>query len=67
MNATAVVNQIGVAKFTVQWWRKQMGGMSKPDTKRLRDLEKENARLKRLLVEKEPGKSILKEASAGKY
>jgi len=40
---------------------------AKPDAKRLKDLEKENARLKRLLAEKELDNSILKEAPPGKY
>ena len=43
-----------------------MGGMSKPDAKRLTDLGKENVRLKRLLAEKELGNSILEEAPIGK-
>jgi transposase-like protein len=67
LNVAAAAKRIGVAEFTVYRWRKQMGGMSKPDAKRLKDLEKENARLKRLLAEKELDNSILKEALEGKY
>ena len=66
LNVAAAAKRIGVAEFTVYRWRKQMGGMSKPDAKRLKDLEKENARLKRLLAEKELDNSILKEAPLGK-
>ena len=62
MNVAAAAKRIGVAEFTVYRWRKQMGGMSKPDAKRLTDLEKENAMLKRLLAEKEFDNSILEEA-----
>ncbi len=41
--------------------------MSKPDAKRLKELERENARLKKLLAEKELDNSILKEALEGNY
>jgi len=41
--------------------------MSRDEAKRLKELEKENARLKKLLAEKELDKSILKEVAAGKY
>ena len=67
LNVAAAAKRIGVAQLTVYRWRKQMGGMSKPDAKRLRDLEKKNARLHRLLAEKELDNSILKEAPLGKY
>ena len=59
--------EAGVSEWTFYRWRKQYGGMNKDEAKRLKELEKENARLKRLLAEKELDNSILKEALEGKY
>ncbi len=65
---------------TFHRWRKKYGGMSSSDAKRLKELEKENARLKKLLAEKEcregvPRRSaekeldidLLKEVSRGNF
>ncbi|MEM6384507.1 MAG: transposase, partial [Pseudomonadota bacterium] len=43
-----VVRQLGVTQVTYYRWRKEYGGMKVDQAKRLKDLEKENARLKRL-------------------
>lgn len=59
--------ELGVSENTFYRWRKKYRGMSKPDAKKLRELEKENARLKKLLAEKELDNSILKEALEGNY
>jgi transposase-like protein len=59
--------QIGVSPYTVYRWKKQYGGMDRNQAKRLKDLEKENARLKKLLAEKSLDIDILKEALSGKY
>src|SRR5262249_42514117 len=56
-----------VAEQTYHRWRKEYGGMKLDQARRLKDPEKENARLKRLLAEAELDKAILKEAAAGKY
>ena len=48
-------------------WRKEYGGLKVDQAKRLKELEGENARLKRLLAEAELDKAILKEAASGKY
>jgi putative transposase len=48
-------------------WRKEYGGMKVDQAKRLKDLEKENARLKRLLADAELDKAILKEAALGNW
>ena len=53
--------------MTYYRWRKEYGGMKIDQAKRLKDLEKENARLKRLLADAELDKSILKEAAAGNW
>lgn len=59
--------QIGVAEQTVYRWKKQYGRMDHHQAKRLKELEKENARLKRLLAERDLDLDILKEALSGKY
>ena len=59
--------QIGVAEQTVYRWKKHYGQMDRNQAKRLRELEKENARLKKLLAEKSLDLDILKEALSGKY
>lgn len=55
--------QIGVTEQTYYRWRKEYGGLKSDQAKRLKDLEKENARLKRLLAEAELDKAILREAA----
>ena len=48
-------------------WRKEYGGLQVDQAKRLKELEKENARLKRLLADAELDKAILKEAASGNF
>ena len=48
----AVCREHGIAENTVYRWRKAYGGMSVNEAQRLKELEKENARLKRLLAER---------------
>jgi putative transposase len=48
-----VARQLGVSEQTYFRWRNQFGGLKAEDAKRLKELEKENARLKRLLAEAE--------------
>ena len=62
-----VVRQLGVTQVTYYRWRKEYGGMRVDRAKRLKDLEKENARLKRLLADAELDKAILKEAASGNW
>ena len=59
-----VVRRLGVTQVTYYRWRKEFGGMKIDQAKRLKDLEKENARLKRLLADAELDKAILKEAAS---
>ena len=60
-----VIRRSGVTKITYYRWRKEYGGMKVEQAKRLKDLEKENARLKRLLAGAELDKAILREAAEG--
>lgn len=53
---------LGISEWSFYRWRKKYGGMEKSDAKQLKELEKENARLKKLLAEKELDNDILKEA-----
>ena len=59
--------QIGVSEQTYYRWKKQYGQLDRNQAKRLKELEKENARLKKLLAEKTLDLDILKEALSGKY
>ena len=64
MTAVQAARQIGVAEQTYYRWRKEYGGMQIDQARRLKALEKENIRLKRLVAEKELDIQILKEAMA---
>jgi transposase-like protein len=61
------VRRLGVTQVTYYRWRKEYGGMKVDQAKRLKELEKENARLKRLLADAELDKAILKEAASGNW
>ena len=58
---------IEVSEQTYYRWRKEYGGMKVTQAKRLKDLEKENTRLKRAVAELTLDKLILNEALEGKY
>ena len=55
--------QIGVTEQTYYRWRKEYGGLKADQAKRLKELERENARLKRLVADAELDKAILREAA----
>jgi putative transposase len=61
------VRQIGVSEQTYYRWRKQYGGMNASDAKRLKELEKENARLKKLVAELSLDNAVLKDVASGKF
>ncbi len=62
-----VCKKIGITDQTYYRWRKEYGGIRTDQAKRLKELEKENARLKKLLAEAELDKAILKEAASGNF
>lgn len=62
-----VCQALEVSEQTFHRWRNQYGGMKAQEAKRLKELEKENTRLKKLLAEAELDKAILKEALEGNY
>lgn len=57
----------GVAENTIYRWKSKFGGMDVSDAKKLRALEQENQKLKRLLAEAELDKAALKELVSGKW
>jgi transposase-like protein len=60
-----VCQALGVSEQTLHRWRNQYGGMKAEEARRLKNLEEENKRLKKLLAEAELDKAILKEALEG--
>jgi transposase-like protein len=62
-----VLRQLEVSESSWNRWRAQYGGMKATEARRLRDLESENARLKKLLAEAELDKSMLKELAEGNF
>lgn len=59
--------KIGVTEQTYFRWRREYGGMRVEQAKRLKALEKENARLKRLVADLSLDKDILKEVARGNF
>lgn len=59
-----VVQALGVSEPTFDRWRKQFAGMDGDEARRLKDLEVENSRLKKLVAEQAIDISILKEANS---
>ena len=57
--------KIGVTEQTYYRWRREYGGMRVEQAKRLKELEKENSRLKRLVADLSLDNAILKEAARG--
>lgn len=62
-----VCQQLEIAESTFHRWRNQYGGMKSEEAKRLVELEKENARLKRLVGELTLDKEMLKELARGNF
>jgi len=62
-----VCRKLGVSQQTYYRWRSEYGGMRTDQARRLKELEKENARLKKLLADSELDKAILKEAASGNF
>jgi len=61
------IRQIGVSEVTFYRWRKEYGGMKTDQLKRLKELEKENERLRRAVSNLTLDKLILTEASKGNF
>ena len=61
------VREIGITETTYYKWRKEYRGMSVSDAKKLKALEKENARLKQLVADLSLDNAILKDVAEGKF
>ena len=62
-----VCQKLAVSEQTFHRWRNQYGGMKVKDAKRLKELEQENARLKKLVADQALDMTILKETLEGKW
>lgn len=62
-----VARTIGVHQVTLAKWKREYGGIQLDQAKRLKDLEKENSRLKKIIADQALDNSILKEALSGNY
>ena len=71
MSAGAGISEVcrgfGVSETTLHRWRNQYGGMKAEGVKRLRELEKENGRLKRIVADQALDNQILKEVARGNF
>jgi putative transposase len=64
---STILKKIGISDVTYYRWRKEYGGMRIDQAKRLKDLEQENSRLKKLVADLSLDNAILKEASRGNF
>ena len=62
-----VCRELEVSEQTYYRWRNQFGGLTASDARRLKELERENSTLKRLLAEAELEKAALKEIAEGNF
>jgi len=62
-----VAKKYKVSEQTLYAWRKRFGTLQTSDIKRLKQLEQDNARLKRLLAERDLEVDVLKDIAAGKF
>jgi transposase-like protein len=67
VSSPQVARKLGISEATFHRWRNQYGGMKADATKRLKELEKENARLKKIVADQAVDISILKEVSRGNF
>lgn len=65
--AAEVCRKLGITEQTYYRWRKEYGSLRVDQVRRLKDLERENARLKKLVADQALDLAILKEASSGNY
>jgi len=62
-----VCRELAISEQSYYRWRKEYGGMQVSQAKKLKDLERENTRLKRLVADQALDKAILEEALRGNY
>ena len=61
---SAVAKRQGISEQTIYTWRKRFGGFQANDVRRLKQLEAENARLKKLVAERDLEIEVMKEVAA---
>ena len=66
-DVAAVVRELNITEATYYRWRNQFGGLKAEDAKKLKQLEKQNLQLKKLLAEAELEKAVLKELAEGNF
>ncbi len=64
---TRVAKKHGISEQTIYVWRKRFGKLEAVDVKRLRQLEQENAKLKKLVAERDLEIEVMKEVAAKKW
>ncbi len=62
-----VCRKVGISEQTYYRWRKEYGGLGVDQARRLKELERENVRLKRVVADQAVDIAILKEASSGNF
>jgi len=62
-----VIRKLGVSDVTYYRWRKEYGGLQVDQARRMKELEKENARLKKLVADLSLDNAILKEVNQGNF
>ena len=67
MSVGQICRQQGIAEQTYYRWRKEYGGLKVSQAKRMKDLERENSRLKKAVADLTLDKLVLKEALEGNY
>ena len=65
--AVEVARKLGITEQTYYRWRREYGGMKVDQAKRLKELEKENGRLKKIVADLSLDNAILKEAARGNF
>ena len=66
-SAQLAYREAGISKQNFYRWRKEYGGLDLDQARRMKDLEKENARLKRLMADLSLEKQVLKDISSGNF
>ncbi len=67
MTTPEVCKKLGIAENTYYRWRRAYGGLRMDQAKRLKELERENAQLKKVVADLSLDKAILKEAAEGNF
>ena len=67
MTVLLMCKQLGVSDKTYYRWRREYGGLKTPQAKRLKELEKENTRLKKLVADLSLDKAMLQEVAQGNF